>query len=101
MGIWIETTDPKNVIIEKISKHHAAVVLAKEGWTIEDLQSKNGVLVNGQKVGQALLRDGDTVKIGPYEFYFEANVPSDTWVPSHIVNFATKVHQQTLSKDKR
>jgi len=101
MTIGRETDNSIQLPHEKISKHHAAVVLAKEGWTIEDLQSKNGVLVNGQKVGQALLRDGDTVKIGPYEFYFEANVPSDTWVPSHIVNFATKVHQQTLSKDKR
>jgi pSer/pThr/pTyr-binding forkhead associated (FHA) protein len=94
--------EPDNLIQlphEKVSKHHAVILQAKGGWAIEDLQSTNGVIVNGQRTDGAELKEGDTVKIGPFEFYFETNVPSDDWVPSHIIDMSTQVHQQTIAKD--
>ena len=42
----------------------------------------------------------DTVRIGPYEFYFETNVPSDDWVPSHIIDMSSEVHERTLPQGK-
>lgn len=83
---------------EKVSKHHGVILQTKDGWMIEDLQSTNGILVNGQRVQRAALKDGDTVKIGTYEFYFETNVPSDDWIPSHIIDCSSKIHQQTIPK---
>ena len=85
---------------EKVSKHHAVILPAKDGWAIEDLHSTNGVLVNGKQVQRVELKDGDRVKIGPFEFYFEANVPSDDWVPSHIIDLSSQVHQQTIRKNE-
>ena len=84
---------------EKVSKHHAVILPVKGGWAIEDLQSTNGVLVNGQRVERAELKNGDRVKLGPFEFYFETNVPSDDWVPSHIIDLSSAVHLQTIPKD--
>jgi pSer/pThr/pTyr-binding forkhead associated (FHA) protein len=84
---------------EKVSKHHAVILPAKDGWEIKNLQSTNGVLVNGKQVEGAKLKDGDRVKIGPFEFYFETNVPSDDWVPSHIIDMSSEVHQKTIPKD--
>ena len=84
---------------EKVSKHHAVILPAKDGWEIKDLQSTNGVLVNGKQVSHAQLKDGDRVKIGPFEFYFETNVPSDDWVPSHIIDMSSEVHLKTIPKD--
>jgi general secretion pathway protein A len=83
---------------EKVSKHHAQLLAAAAGWSIEDLQSTNGVFVNGQKVPRAELKDGDRVKIGPFELYFELNVPSDDWVPSHIIDLSSEVHQHTIHR---
>ena len=83
---------------EKVSKHHAVILAVKEGWAIEDLHSTNGELLTGKPVQRAELKDGDRVKIGPFEFYFEANVPSDDWVPSHIIDLSSQVHQQTIRK---
>lgn len=85
---------------EKVSKHHAVILAVKEGWAIEDLHSTNGVLLNGKPVQRAELKDGDRVKIGPFEFYFETNVPSDDWVPSHIIDLSSQVHQQTIRKNE-
>ena len=43
--------------------------MAKGGSTIRDLGSRNGTLVNGQKItGEHELRTGDKIKIGPLEF---------------------------------
>ena len=81
---------------EKVSKHHAAILQTGEGWVIKDLHSANGVFVNDQRVERGPLKGGDRVKIGPYEFYFETNVPSEDWVPSHIADLSTKVHDQTV-----
>jgi pSer/pThr/pTyr-binding forkhead associated (FHA) protein len=85
---------------EKVSKHHAVILPAKEGWEIQDLQSTNGVFVNGKRVERAELKDGDRVKIGPFEFYYETHVPSDDWVPSHIIDLSSAVHQKTMPKSK-
>jgi len=85
---------------EKVSKHHAVILPARDGWEIKDLQSTNGVLVNGKQVQSAELKDGDQVKIGPFEFYFETKVPSDDWVPSHIIDLSSGVHQKTIRRAK-
>lgn len=48
-----------------ISSRHARVVRTAEGFSIEDLQSRNGTFVNGEKVDKPrLLADGDVVRIG-------------------------------------
>jgi len=83
---------------EKVSKHHAVMLPIKDSWEIKDLQSTNGILVNGKQVPRAELKDGDRVKIGPFEFYFETNVPSDDWVPSHIIDMSSGVHLKTIPK---
>jgi pSer/pThr/pTyr-binding forkhead associated (FHA) protein len=80
---------------EKISEHHGVILQTKEGWVIEDLQSTNGIVVNNQRVSRARLNEGDTVKIGSFEFYFEINVPADDWVPSHIIVLSSNIHDKT------
>jgi pSer/pThr/pTyr-binding forkhead associated (FHA) protein len=81
---------------EKVSKHHGVILKAKDNWVIEDLQSRNGVFVNGHRTTRGELRNGDCVKIGPYDFYFETNVPYDGFVPSHIIEVSSKINDQTL-----
>jgi len=49
-----------------ISRHHARVGLNEEGMlTVEDLQSTNGVYVNGRLTDVAVLREGDRIELGP------------------------------------
>jgi len=53
---------------EKVSRTHAMVFVDEEGPSIVDLLSTNGTLVNGKKVGDADLRDGDIINIGKTRF---------------------------------
>ena len=47
-----------------LSVEHAAVERALGGWTLRDLGSKNGVIVNGERVVQRVLADGDWIEVG-------------------------------------
>jgi hypothetical protein len=55
-----------------ISRRHAEIRPAAGGWTVEDLGSTNGVLVNGEQVlGAHPLQAGDRVELGSTEVVFE------------------------------
>lgn len=55
------------------SRRHAAIFQAADGaFVIEDLGSKNGVLVNGTRIQRQALRHGDIVRIGRAEAVFWA-----------------------------
>ena len=56
---------------DSVSGHHAEIHMARDGsFTITDLSSGNGVLINGKKVTQSSLRDGDVVELGEVGFRF-------------------------------
>lgn len=46
------------------SREHAAFVRVDDLWTIEDLDSTNGTLLNGEPVDSRTLHDGDVIEIG-------------------------------------
>ena len=54
-----------------ISRHHAVVLSNSQDCIIEDLNSTNGVLVNGRRVGRQVLHDGDSVTVGDTVFTFQ------------------------------
>jgi transcriptional regulator of acetoin/glycerol metabolism len=53
-----------------ISAHHAEIVRESEGWVVHDLGSRNGCLVNGQRVERAVLSGGEELTLGHTLFRF-------------------------------
>jgi chromosome segregation ATPase len=53
-----------------VSRHHALILAGVRESIIEDLNSTNGVNVNGRKVTRAVLNDGDIVTIGEIQFRY-------------------------------
>jgi adenylate cyclase len=53
--------------MEGVSRHHAELSSEPEGWRIRDLNSKNGLLINGACVTEHTLRDGDRIRLGAVE----------------------------------
>src|SRR5262245_47512393 len=61
----------------RASRHHATLHAAVTGsLRVVDERSRNGTLVNGKRVEQVLLRDGDTLTIGDSHFIVRAE-PDD------------------------
>src|SRR5512140_2587846 len=51
-----------------VSRRHAILYVSRDGVLVEDLGSRNGVLVNGQRIeGRVELRAGDKILIGGQE----------------------------------
>ena len=46
------------------SRNHAKVTVSEQGICVEDLNSTNGTLVNGDPVNTHVLKDGDRIQIG-------------------------------------
>jgi hypothetical protein len=53
------------------SRHHAELRRAADGVTLVDLGSTNGTYVNGVRVHDQELRDGDTIRVGNTTLLFE------------------------------
>ncbi len=65
--------DPENDIVlsgKKVSRRHAEVVLAEDGYVIRDLGSTVGTLVNGVQVTEWKLSNGDSVQLGDVVLVF-------------------------------
>ncbi len=53
-----------------VSRHHAVILGSEQSCIIEDLNSTNGILVNGKRVARQALNDGDIVRIGQSTFRY-------------------------------
>lgn len=54
-----------------ISKRHAKITMAAEGFRITDLNSTNGVWVNDERVSDSELKSGDVIRLGATELVFD------------------------------
>lgn len=67
--------DPQNDIVlddRRVSRKHAEVRLRLGRYTLYDLQSTNGTYVNGRRVAEKVLDDGDKISIGGLEIVFRS-----------------------------
>jgi pSer/pThr/pTyr-binding forkhead associated (FHA) protein len=53
-----------------VSKHHADLRRAGDDWLLVDAGSRNGTRVNGWRVREVALRDGDVIRLGDAELVF-------------------------------
>jgi len=72
-----------------VSKRHARITIGAQGFTITDLNSTNGVWVNGEKVTTRVLQHGDRVRLGATEMVFEA-AAHETHAPAQCPKVADR-----------
>ena len=64
-AVWIDS--------RKVSRLHARIVVAHGRATLEDLGSKNGTLLRGQRLAALTeLADGDAIRVGPVELTYRS-----------------------------
>jgi pSer/pThr/pTyr-binding forkhead associated (FHA) protein len=57
VSVWLESPT--------VSRHHARICVSGGGATIEDLGSKNGTYLHGERISAAAsLVDGDEIRLG-------------------------------------
>ena len=67
-SVTIGRHNSNHIVVDNlsVSGYHARVDYLSDGFTITDLQSKNGTFVNGNPIEKALLDHKDTVTIGKH-----------------------------------
>jgi pSer/pThr/pTyr-binding forkhead associated (FHA) protein len=81
-----ETNDPL------LSRRHAAFTADTRDAMVRDLDSRNGILVNGTRAKEATLRHGDVVQIGHLQVTFLDEVGPFMDVPGGAdANAATRI----------
>ncbi len=71
-AIRVGRANDNDIVIPDVlaGRHHASLVPTPSGTEIVDNRSINGTFVNGTRVEQALLREGDVVTIGNVDLIF-------------------------------
>ncbi|MBS0209629.1 MAG: sigma 54-interacting transcriptional regulator [Planctomycetes bacterium] len=78
------------------SRVHAVVNFQEGHWRVRDVESRNGTYVNGQKIDEASMTTGHSLRIGSTEFLLEASERPPSTSPSSDLNMT-----QTVVKDTR
>lgn len=61
------------VPLMSVSKRHCQLNHDEGVLKIRDLGSRNGTVLNGKKIEEAVVQPGDSLKIGPVEFIIQVN----------------------------
>jgi pSer/pThr/pTyr-binding forkhead associated (FHA) protein len=80
-----------------VSSHHAEILLRGNDVVIKDLGSTNGTFINGEKITEAVLKPGQTLKFGTVELRLD----SGDGAPAPAVKPPTSQKQkQTLDQTR-
>ena len=73
-----------NIVLDdpSASGRHARLMKDRSGWTLSDLGSSNGTLVNGAEVEMTPLKAGDLITIGDTSFQFQPDAPAPAATPA-------------------
>ncbi|MDP1826341.1 MAG: FHA domain-containing protein [Archangium sp.] len=97
----IGRTDDNDIAIDhrSLSRTHCKVVREESGeWRVVDMQSANGLMVNGESYAQVTLRPGDVIELGHVKLKFvgpgeQVNIP-----PSSSSNVTAEANTAAASK---
>ena len=76
--------------VDGVDSMHCVLVLTPEGVHLRDLNSAHGTIVNGTRSEQLLLQHGDNIKVGPFQFRFEATPAVQSAQPADTSAEATR-----------
>ena len=71
------------LVSRKVAFAHCIITLDGRRLCVRCLRSRSGIKVNGFQVEVSTLSDGDTLKIGPVDFYLETNLETNL---EHLAN---------------
>jgi len=82
---------------DAVSRHHARLEKREDGWHVVDMESVNGIRVNGRRMKEARLSPGDVIEVRPFAMNF---LTAGTGLDRSI-SLAATCEKATLMPDSR
>jgi pSer/pThr/pTyr-binding forkhead associated (FHA) protein len=103
-GSVIEVTRPDAIVgrhteadirlpLPDVSRRHCRLVFQDGGWQILDLNSLNGIQVNGEQILQAPLEQDDRLRIGGFQFVVDLTPDAGLGGSSHVQSILKSLRQ--------
>lgn len=77
--IHIGRDETNNIVIDSlaVAPAHAAVIVREDKSSIKQLNDDYPLVINGQKIKECELHDGDTITIGKHDIVFNSSEPKN------------------------
>ncbi len=85
---------------EKVSRRHARIAREGDAWTLADLGSRNGTIVNGSKVECRTLVPLDEIKIGDATLLFVGDEEAALELPPEDTSWVRPTIAETVVSDR-
>lgn len=86
---------------QDVSKQHAVIQEKLLSWIVCDIESSNGVFINGRRVKKrAKIKNGDEVCFGPVPFTFELAASMSGWGQGLTIDASPRAFEVTIIRKK-
>lgn len=75
--------------LSMVSRRHCEISLARDQIHVRDLGSRNGTLLNGQRIEESRAKAGDILQVGPVSFVIQVD-----GLPKNFDSYREKTLQQ-------
>ncbi len=83
-----------------VSSHHAEILLRGNDVVIKDLGSTNGTFINGEKITEAVLKPGQTLKFGTVELRLDTGDGAPAAAAKPATASSAQRQKQTLDQTR-
>jgi len=85
--------------VENVSKKHCQIYLENNTLNVRDLDSLNGIFINGIKVIEKVIKAGDCLEIGPVSFIIQVDgEPEDILAAYKEAKSQEKIDEELLEE---
>ena len=74
-----------------VSRRHCRIERTDGGYILVDLGSRNGTLLDGQRITRRLLCDGDVLRVGNHTIQFESGMPAPRTLDDEVLEMLNDV----------
>ena len=85
---------------EQASRQHARVSWGGDGWMLEDMGSRNGTLLNGQKIAQPTrLQDSDLIEVAGFAITFARRIEGGIGEPARTTDSSAQATDDQITME--
>lgn len=81
-----------------VSRQHCRIVVGKQNINIEDLDSQNGILIQGKAAKQHTLKSGDEIQVGSFMLVYLTESNKDKFYQGRFVDYMPAYDADDLAR---